>query len=239
MIRQRMLETNRSVCRRERSVQSPLLRFSPTAWAKLLFLRDLGDSEVGGFGISDEDDLLLVKDVQLVQQRCSAVSVAFDDEAVADFFDNQVDLGRRPEQVGRLWIHTHPGNFAQPSLTDEETFLRVFGRTDWAVMFILARQGQCYARLRFHIGPGGEIDLPVSVDYSLPFAGSDHAAWRAEYLATVEPEEIQVVEIAGPSSRDSTAAMDLWEDGWFTEGSRAFLEEETGFLPAKEPHHGV
>ena len=28
------------------------LRLSPTAWAKLLYLRDAGDSEVGGFGIS-------------------------------------------------------------------------------------------------------------------------------------------------------------------------------------------
>src|SRR5262245_50863551 len=34
------------------------LRFSPTAWAKLLFLRDLGDSEIGGFGITPSDDLL-------------------------------------------------------------------------------------------------------------------------------------------------------------------------------------
>ena len=31
--------------------KSPTLRFSPYAWAKLLFLRDLGETEVGGFGI--------------------------------------------------------------------------------------------------------------------------------------------------------------------------------------------
>ena len=30
----------------------PILRFSPTAWAKLLFLRDYGPTEVGGFGIA-------------------------------------------------------------------------------------------------------------------------------------------------------------------------------------------
>ena len=29
---------------------NPVLRFSPTAWAKLLFLRDAGDTEIGGFG---------------------------------------------------------------------------------------------------------------------------------------------------------------------------------------------
>ena len=169
----------------DRSV--PTLRFRPTAWAKLLYLRDLGDTEVGGFGIAAADDLLLIEDVQLVRQVCTGASVAFDDQAVADFFDRQVDEGRTPEQFGRIWVHTHPGNFAEPSLTDEETFARVFGRTDWAVMFILARGGQSYARLRFHVGPGGDVDLPVAVDYSRPFAASDHAAWQAEYLACVEP----------------------------------------------------
>ena len=48
--------------RREEPWEPPTLRFSPTAWAKLLFLRDLGDTEVGGFGISAADDLLYVED---------------------------------------------------------------------------------------------------------------------------------------------------------------------------------
>jgi hypothetical protein len=55
-------------------------------------------------------------------------------------------------------------------------------------MFILARGGQSYARLRFHVGPGGDIAIPVSTDYSRPFAASDHAAWQAEFLANVEEE---------------------------------------------------
>ena len=61
------------------------------------------------------------------------MSVAFEDEAVADFFDQQVDRGLRPAQFARIWVHTHPGGWPEPSLTDEETFQKVFGRTDWAV----------------------------------------------------------------------------------------------------------
>ena len=53
-------------------------------------------------------------------------------------------------------------------------------------MFILARGGRSYARLRFHVGPGGDIELPVQVDYRRPFAASDHEAWLAEYQANVE-----------------------------------------------------
>ena len=56
---------------------------TPTAWAKLLFWRDLGTTEIGGFGISAAKDPLLIEDVRLVKQICSAVTVRFDDGAVA------------------------------------------------------------------------------------------------------------------------------------------------------------
>ncbi len=112
--------------------------------------------------------------------------MAFEDESVADFFDSQVDRGLKPEQFARIWVHTHPGDSPQPSMTDEDTFARVFGRSDWALMFILARGGQTYARLRFNVGPGGELEIPVDVDFDQPFGGSDHAAWEQEYVANVQ-----------------------------------------------------
>src|SRR5688500_16898225 len=74
------------------------LRLTPYAGAKLLYLRDLGNSEVGGFGISSASDLLLVEDICLIQQLCSEVTVRFDDQAVADYFDQQVDAGLPPER---------------------------------------------------------------------------------------------------------------------------------------------
>ena len=162
-----------------------MLRFSPTAWAKLLYLRDAGDTEIGGFGITRSDDLLFVADVQLVSQVCTWAHVQFDDEAVASFFDQEVDAGRRPEEFGRVWIHTHPGQSPEPSGTDEQTFARVFGNAHWAIMFILARGGQTYARLRYNVGPGAELQLPVEVDYSRSFAGSSSDAWQQEYAANV------------------------------------------------------
>lgn len=182
--------TYRSVLENPAGTALPSLRFSPTAWAKLLFLRDYGETEVGGFGIAASDDLLQVEDVQLVKQVGSWAHVAFDDDSVADFFDQQVDAGRRPEQFGRIWIHTHPGDCPRPSLTDEETFDRVFGSSDWAVMFILASQGPSYARLRFHVGPRAEFEIPVHVDYGRPFGGCDPEAWEHEYLANVQPQKL-------------------------------------------------
>ena len=193
------------------------LRLSPTAWAKLLYLRDAGDSEVGGFGISAAEDLLYIEDVELVRQTCDIASVAFDDQAVADYFDRQVDAGRKVYQLGRIWVHTHPGSSSQPSATDDETFARVFGKTDWAVMFILARGGQTYARLEFHIGPGGSLVLPVEVDYSRPFPASDHAAWSEAYLTNVQIEEWPRVLDAGSNLESGLRAQpanlsDFWDE---------------------------
>lgn len=216
-----------SLLRHEAGSKPQSLRFSPTAWAKLLYFRDAGQSEVGGFGIAPADDLLYVEDVQLVRQVCDVASVSFDDHAVADFFDRQVDAGRRPAQFGRIWGHCHPGACPQPSLTDEGTFARAFGPSDWAVMFILARDGQTYARLEFHIGPGGAVLLPVEVDYRRPFPGSSQAAWHEEYLTNVDVHEWPLAVQGSPRlepiagelrpSMHQVDWFDPWEDFWAKE----------------------
>jgi hypothetical protein len=162
-----------------------------------LFLRDCGECEVGGFGISGEDDLLLIEDVRLVRQYCTPVSVRFDDVAVADFFDEQVDLGRRPDQFARVWLHTHPGNSPQPSGTDEDTFRRCFSGTDWSVMFVLARGGPTHARLQFNVGPAGSMEIPVEVDFHRPFDAADQKAWKREFAEAVEKEADWLGDLGG------------------------------------------
>jgi proteasome lid subunit RPN8/RPN11 len=165
------------------------LRFSPTAWAKLLYFRDKSPNEVGGFGITAPDDLLFVQEFITVKQEVSCVSVRFDDEAVSRFFDEQVDLGRKPEQFARIWLHTHPGDSPEPSATDQETFQRVFGGCQWAVMAIVARDSSTYARLSFNVGPGGQVLIPVEVEYSKAFGPSDHEGWDVEYEIDVRAQE--------------------------------------------------
>ena len=213
-----------------------MLRFTPTAWAKLLFLRDAGATEVGGFGIAASDDYLLVTDFQLIKQESSCVSVDFMDSAVAEYFDEQVDRGLHPSRFARLWIHTHPGDSPHPSGTDEETFARVFGHCDWAVMFILARGGQTYCRLEHNVGPASAVELPVEVDYRQPFAASDHAAWLAQYQTNVvelvwdigQPAESgaangQVIE-GLRFDRDSERTL-LASDAWLDDRQRRWHEE--------------
>lgn len=173
---------------RRKRFQRPTLTFTPTAWAKLCYLRDLGSTEVGAFGIADADNLLRVQEIQLVQQRCTTVTVKFDDTAVADFFDAQVDQGRRPEQFGRIWIHTHPGNCPRPSSVDRRTFQRCFGRCDWAVMLILARNDSTSAELHWRQGDA-RLPMSVEIDYSRPFPASEFSEWKQEYEQLVHTDE--------------------------------------------------
>lgn len=184
------------------------LRFSPTAWAKLLYFRDQSDNEVGGFGVTDPDDLLFVKDFVIVKQEVTPISVRFDDEAVGEFFDSQVDLGRKPEQFARLWLHTHPGDSPDPSGTDQDTFARVFGTCQWAAMVIVARDDSTYARLSFNVGPGGQLLIPLAVDYSCAFGPSEHDSWDAEYAGNV-----RAVEWLNRSSLDGAALVGRQLDG--------------------------
>ena len=172
--------------RKRRRSNRPTIRFTPYAWAKLLYLRDAGNTEIGGFAVTSATDPLLVEDVCLVRQRCTSVTVEFDDNSVADFFDDEVDAGMKPEQFGRIWIHTHPGTSADPSPTDEETFDRCFGNVEWTVMFILARGGETYARLRFNVGPKTSQMMNVEVDYSQPFEASNNFEWKREFDANVQ-----------------------------------------------------
>ena len=88
-------------------------------------------------------------------------------------------------------------------------------------MFILARGGKCYARLRYNVGPGADVELPVDVDYSRPFAGSEFELWHQEYSDNVRvpPPEPQKIEAAAEMSvpvvvRDDQYLDDWWRDAW-------------------------
>ena len=148
-------------------------------------MRDVTDNEVGGFGITEAEDLLFVTDFTLLKQKVTAVTISFEDESVANFFADQVEAGRKPEQFARVWLHSHPGSSPEPSMTDEHTFARVFGSCDWSVMCIVAQDGGTFARLRFSAGPGGEVKIPVCVDYGYEFDAADFEVWKQQYHANV------------------------------------------------------
>jgi hypothetical protein len=168
------------------------LRFTPYAWAKLIWFRDKGRTEIGGFGITNQDDPLLVEDIAIIKQTVSSASVEFDDTAVANHFEDMFDMGIQPINCGRVWIHTHPAGLNRPSGTDEQTFSRVFGKCDWAVMFILPKENGFYCRLESNIQPAHAVNINYMVDYTVPFSASCHEEWEEEYKENVIEKKFTV-----------------------------------------------
>ena len=116
---------------------------------------------MGGFGITEPDDLLFVKDFVIVKQEVTSISVKFNDEAVGEFFDAQVDLGRSQSSSREFGYIRTLADSPEPSGTDEDTFARVFGACQWAAMVIVAQDDSTYARLSFNVGPGSQVLVPV------------------------------------------------------------------------------
>jgi hypothetical protein len=180
---------------------------------KLLWFCHAGPTELGGFGISAQHNPLYVEDFVTVKQYATSVTVRFDDEAVAELFDRHVDRGLQPHRFARLWVHTHPGDSAQPSATDGETFARTFDTCDWALMFIVSRTAQTYARLSFSAGPGGQLLLPVAVhwpDWPAALARGTSLdslieQWRGDYVAHVN--KIPGMAVTSPPSSKRTRRL--------------------------------
>lgn len=187
----------------------PALRFTPYAWEKVRYTAETAaPNEMGGFGISSQEDLLLVQDFAIIKQVTSGGGVEFDDIGVADYFDDMVDRGRQPMEFARIWIHTHPfsGGFAAddnvigfaseanrrildtapgPSGIDEDTCQRVFEQCDWAVMFIMGGNEKTYARLMIRKGMNINFKLPAFVDPACDeeeITDEIYARWKEEFV---------------------------------------------------------
>ena len=56
-------------------------------------------------------------------------------------------------------------------------------------MFVVALDNKTYARLSFNVGPGGQVLIPVGIDYSQDFEASNQELWDTEYNANVNAVE--------------------------------------------------
>lgn len=170
------------------------LRFTLYSWRKLCYIRDLGDTEVSFFAVSRRDDPGLVIDVRMPYQTGSMAYTEFDEERLANFFEDMVDAGLHPEEFGRIWCHTHPGQSASPSGKDEDTFKEEFGATNWAIMFILGKgsNAQTTCRIKYRNHPelehvlgthvSKELDVEVDLEADCPAINQDaRELWKQEY----------------------------------------------------------
>ena len=197
------------------------LRFSPYAWAKLLYLRDIGDTEVGMYGITPTKDPMLITDVRLVKQECTSVTVELDTDDSVAFVERMLDEGLAPWQCQNIWIHTHPGNCPEPSGTDEENFTKNFSHPHWAIFFILAKGGQTWCEAQFNVGPTCRVVVEYSIAYNSNFQGANKEAWQEEYKKNVTEQKWNFKNTKTPLWNKSILGETSVNDGLFASMERA------------------
>lgn len=133
------------------SKKEPLMIIDAKAYEKLIYCRDNHDTEIGGWFISESPEKPFhIVDFQTTKQSVTSVTVEFDDADLNRFQSEMMEQEIFPCMCQKIWVHTHPGNSASPSSTDEETFAKMMERVDvgdWMIMFILAKNGSFTCRL--------------------------------------------------------------------------------------------
>lgn len=184
---------------------TPKLIFSPYAWNKLLFLRDMADGdELAAFGIGSEENPLYITNLVMPEQETSSTSADFTEKGLQEYFEKSEETYGDPDRWCRVWIHTHPRGVKQPSGTDDDTWSQVFGHAPWAVMYILTECGSYYCKMRMRHSERITVDKDgnKSLDYysieqeieaivdSMSQWEKYHESWTKEFKErTVEPED--------------------------------------------------
>lgn len=214
------------------------IKFTPTAYAQILRVCQEAETEIGFWGITDPDNPLLIVGLHMPKQACTVASCSFDETGIGESVEELSKLGLHVSQYGRVWIHTHPGNSPNPSGKDEQTFSEDFKGKPFAVMMILAKGGQWYARAKWD---GSNVpllsrEIDVSVCWDCEFEGSDWLEWTNELSEKVtEPAPVF------SAIEDRKSAWNSWQET--REGHYKYqpqepheFTKETKKKSAKGPH---
>lgn len=105
---------------------------------KLRTWRDIGNTEVTGFFITEKDKPLDVIDAVLAKATCTVATVDIKPEDIQNLYIEQTKKGIYPNQL-MIWWHTHPGSSATPSSEDINTFDKLGKDRTANYMYILSK----------------------------------------------------------------------------------------------------
>ncbi len=165
---------------------TPKLRFSPIAWQKIIIGMEYSKNEIGFWGITDKNDGLWVCDVYVPEQEVSSATTDFKDGACLKYLTTYAKQGYAPYQLGRVWIHTHPGNSTEPSGKDRHTFKTLIGQSAIGCMVIFGQNHTAQAWLLLtnpeQLQGQFELKIPVEIDWHCSYAGFNYES----YIKTLE-----------------------------------------------------
>lgn len=195
------------------------LKFSPKAYLHWQFLCHYGPTEASAFGITNPDDGLLVESLWVPKQECTPVFTSIDDESWHDLFDWAYENNVPNSSIGGVWLHTHPNMSAHPSGVDERTFEEKFHTRPLAVMGIISRTNDVYARVKYNVN--GHNSFPLSLEVlwknfpaDLQSISEDIKLWEEDYKQKVTEKKMPVVTTTGGQNISHFLIDDEWNHNW-------------------------
>lgn len=165
-----------------------ILKLTPYAFSKLRWMQQRGKTEVAGWGIGSEDDLLLIEDFVLVKQVAAMASFEMTKEGLQEYYAAMLGKGLPMGRISRVMFHTHPMASPEPSSTDEENFEDLFANADWGVMAIIGSEGNTYARLRCGFPQPTDMKIGWQMIYTRSYGWGQEvvAGWEEEYNRCIQ-----------------------------------------------------
>lgn len=170
------------------NVSVKMIRFSPAAYQKIVYFLQK-DVEVGGFCLTDGD---LVTDFIVVEQESSGATFDFTKEGIEDYLDEMTNLGYTPKECFRIYLHSHPGNSAEPSGPDWENFYKLMGSYPWFCMLIIAKDQSKYGYIKLTQGIGVECEIDWDVDWTIPCEAVDFEQLELEFTTKVKKKTFKI-----------------------------------------------
>jgi len=168
------------------------------------------DGEISGLGtVRLYDGRLIITDIHLLEQECSATSTALSEEDVASFLLQTVRLGLDPSEL-KLWWHSHAHMNVFWSKTDDDTAGN-FGN-GWMLSIVGNKRGHYLCRFDLYDPVRLTIDqIPI---LTLPI-------YNPELLAAIKAEVAEKVTTTPvlpysfrPYAADLTLSDPDWSENW-------------------------
>jgi hypothetical protein len=177
-------------------IEGPTVEISLSVYARLRAYVDGCPNEISGFGlVRVTGDNLVVTNVGIARQYCSATQTEISEDGLAGFLDELLDRGEDPGDL-LLWWHSHAEMEVFWSPTDLHTLATTFPQAGWVLGLVLNRRGAITACL--HMArpvPLRLYELPVRLQFAAD------AALQAEVGEEIRQKVSGFPLCAGPQAR--------------------------------------
>ena len=127
----------------------PTVYIPPEVYAQIMaYVNATRNEEISGVGTVRvvNPNVLIVEQIFLVDQDCSASETDLDPEALGEFLGDFMTNGGDPEAL-KLWWHSHAWMDTFWSGTDDQTIAKEFSYTGWLLSLVFNKRGDLLGRL--------------------------------------------------------------------------------------------